>query len=55
MKKKILSHLGGKVSQDRILTVVKESDYITNVWNNFTEDGGVEHAHLNNFGNGWIL
>lgn len=53
--KKNLSHLGGKGSQDRILTMTKESDCITNVWNNFTEGGGVENAHLNNFGNGWIL
>ena len=47
--------LGGLGFQGGMQTVTKESNFLTNVWNSFTEAGEDKGADLCNFENGWRL
>lgn len=45
------NHLEDGVSQEEMYTVTRESNCITNVWNNLTKGSGGKGADLSNFGN----
>lgn len=42
-------------SQDGMQKVTKQSNFVTNVWNNFTKEGGRKCVYLIKFGNCWDL
>jgi hypothetical protein len=49
------NYLGGRRWQDGMKNVIKQSNYITNIWENSPEVGKKKDAVLSSFRNEWSL